>query len=143
LGAGHLDKINHQDLVVLVSASAICVMSGWAVSRLRLRHALKNQHLLRQERIGLVKLELRRWVGLQSHADGLGGQSLPQPVETRTLVWSCCGLPLWQRVASIGLPLGSEASFATLEPQEFDHHFDAAHGCKPPARRASAALSGT
>ena len=128
---------------MLVSVSAVCLGLGWMVSRLRLRHALLDQQRLRHERLGLVQLELRRWVGLQDHDDGLGGRSYPQPVETRTLVWWCCGLPLWRQSASIGLPLGSEACFGALAPKDFDHHFKAALGCARPAHRSSIILSAT
>lgn len=104
----------------LVVCLAVMALAYRVATCLRLA---KQQRVRRDACATWLAVELRRSVELRSHADGLGGQCYPEPVETRTLVLVCCGLPLWTRCESIGLPAGSEARFDQLTVDDFDRHF--------------------
>ncbi len=93
----------------------------------------------------LLHLELRRCIEMRTHADGLGGFSYPEPAETRILTWQCCGLPVWSRTESIGLPASCESRIDEVRPEDFDQHFTPAFRLasqrSSPARRSSHAAA--
>lgn len=110
------------------------MLSLWIVAGLiavvylgsRRLQTMRATQLLQRGEVGLLRVELRRCTEMRSHADGRGGLSYPQPVETRSLIWLCCELPLWSRCESIGLPVGCEGRLGQLQADEFDRHFTAA-----------------
>lgn len=110
----------------------IGVLSWWICHMVRRRLALGAQQQVRREPcLGFMHRVLWRHAELRSHDDGLGGQSFPKPVETRSLVLMFAGLPLWIRCESIGLPVGSEARFSEIGAVDFDGHFTPAFSAHP------------
>lgn len=105
----------------------------WICRAVRWRFSLASHERVRQHGCFLVmQICLWRHTALTSHGDGLGGQSFPTPVETRNLVLSVAGLPVWTRSESIGLPCGSEARFADIRAADFDAHFTTAFSARAP-----------
>lgn len=120
-------------VVMEVGALALIgVLSGWICQVVRRRLALGTHERVRCEPcLGVMQRVLWRRAELRSHDDGLGGQSFPTPVETRSLVLMFVGLPLWTRCESIGLPVGSEARFCEIGAADFDDHFTPAFSARP------------
>ena len=120
----------------LVGVAAVGLIAYLTCRRMQMRET----QLLRRDGSALLRLELRRSVEMRSHANGLGGQSFPEPVETRSLTWLVCEVPCWSQRESIGLPPGSEGRLEQLGPDECDRHFASEYrlaGRKAaPARRA-------
>lgn len=108
-------------LAEAVGLSMVGLLGYLSCRRLRLR----EMQLLRREGGGLLRLELRRSVEMHTHANGDGGRSYPEPVETRCLTWLVCEMPCWSRRESVGLPPGSEGRLSLLGPDECDRHFAA------------------
>ncbi len=106
-------------LVEVVGLSLVGVFTYVTCRRMRLR----EMQLLRRQGSSLLRLELRRRVEMRSHADGGGGRSFPEPVETRSLTWLVLELPCWSRRESIGLPPGSEGRLEQVAADECDRHF--------------------
>lgn len=121
-------------LVGLLLVAVAC--SAWR------RLAMRDHKLVRRADAGLLRIELRRCTEMRSHADGRGGQSFPQPAETRHLTWLFCELPVWSRTESIGLPSACEARIEQVQADEFDRHFTPAFRRRPvptkPSRAAAA-----
>lgn len=126
--------------MALVESFVVLLMGVLAVAlvgRARTRIRLNRQQLVRRDVChAWLEVELRRQTELSSHADGLGGRSYPEPTETRTLALVCCGLPVWTRSESIGLPCGSESRFAQLGAADFDRHFTPPFSATAPRRSA-------
>lgn len=120
----------------LVGVTAVGLVAFLTCRRVQMR----DMQLLRRDGNLLLRRELRRRVEMCSHANGLGGQSFPEPVETRSLTWVLCEIPCWSRRESIGLPPGSECRLEQLGADECDRHFASEYRLASrkavPARRA-------
>ncbi|WP_418320229.1 hypothetical protein [Piscinibacter sakaiensis] len=114
----------------------LLIIVGCSVWR---RLAMCDLTLVRRDEAGLLRIELRRRTEMRTHADGRGGQSFPEPAETRHLTWLFCELPVWSRVESIGLPSSCEGRIDKVQADEFDRHFTPAFQRRPPAKASRAA----
>lgn len=108
---------------VVVVASVVALFFVVLACSVWRRLAMRGLALVRRDDAGLLRIELRRHSGMQTHADGRGGRSYPEPVETRHLTWLLCEVPVWSRVESIGLPSQCEDRIEKVGADEFDRHF--------------------
>ncbi len=120
----------------MVSGLVVVLLVLVAFSAWR-RLTMRDHMLVRRDEAGLLRVELRRRTEMCSHADGSGGQSFPEPTETRSLTWLFCELPVWNRVESIGLPSTCEGRIEQVGAEEFDRHFTPAFGLRRPAAKTS------
>ena len=100
-----------------------CLLTFCLARGLFLRSVMARDQRVRCEQHGLVSIELRRRAHLVAHRDSSGGLSFPEPRETRTLVLRVAGLPVWRRVASIGLPRAVEDTIHHVSAHDFDASF--------------------
>lgn len=125
----------------VLSSLVVLLLVGVACSVLR-RVAMRDLKLLqRDEKAGLLRVELRRRTEMRTHADVRGGQSFPEPAETRHLTWLCCELPIWSRVETIGLPSSCEGRIDQVQADEFDRHFTPAFRRRATTSKASRAAA--
>jgi hypothetical protein len=94
-------------------------MGTGAAQRLRTR----RRQLLRQDRLGPIRSELRRHIEWVTHPDGMGGASFPCPREVRCRTLSFAGVEFWAIQQSIGLPANAEERLDRIGADEFDSAF--------------------
>jgi hypothetical protein len=90
---------------------------------LLLHHHVGSHQVLRSQHRGVLSCELRRAARLASHRDVDGARTLPTPMETRTLVWRCAGLPWRTQTQSVGLPNLVASCISTVDAAQFDALF--------------------
>jgi hypothetical protein len=82
------------------------------------RH-LQHMKVVRQCGNTWLKQELRQTTFLDDSIAGV----FPQPREKRAVVQILCGLSMWVRISSVGLPLETDVRIGKIGPEEFDVHF--------------------
>lgn len=126
--------------VVLVLCAATLVVFACLMCRCVRLGAMAT---LRREGNHWLRVDLRRRIEMRTHADGLGGFSYPEPAETRILSWRLCGLPVWSRTESIGLPADCEGHTDEVRPEDFDQHFTVTFKLEPQQSRSTQRASRT
>lgn len=86
---------------------------------------------LRYERSGWIRKVTLRKPELVSRIDGSGETRLPEPRETRVLVYSLAGIPLGRKWAAIPLPHSVQDHLGQTRAEDFDARFASAFRLAP------------